>query len=90
MALLNSIHAFWSAYALYIKWEAASAIEERVCELLPALMLARVDGKSPVEYLSAKDQSFVRTSAIHLLHETPNTLHKFVRIIVAALQKERQ
>ena len=90
MALLNSIHAFWSAYALYIKWEAASAIEERVCKLLPALMLARVDGKSPVEYLSAEDQSFVRNSAIRLLHDTPNTLHEFVRIIVTALQKERQ
>lgn len=90
MALLNSIHAVWSAYALYIKWEAASAIEERVCELLPALMLARVDGKSPVEYLSAEDQSFVRNSAIRLLHDTPYTLHGFLRIIVAALQKERQ
>ena len=90
MALLNSIHAFWSAYALYVKWEAVSAIEERVCKLLPALMLARVDGKSPVEYLSVEDQSFVRNSAIRLLHVTPNTLHEFVRIIVTALQKERQ
>ena len=70
--------------------EAASAIEERLCELLPALMLARVDGKSPVEYLSAEDQSFVRNSAIRMLHDTPNTLHEFVRIILSALQKERQ
>ena len=51
-------------------------------------MLARVDGKSPVEYLSAANQSFVRNSAIRLLHDTPNTLHEFVRIIVTALQKE--
>ena len=85
MALLNSIHSFWNAYAHYIKWEAALAIEERVCKLLPALMLARVDGKSPVEYLNAEDQSFVRTSAIRLLHETPNTLHKFVRLIALSL-----
>ena len=90
VALLHRINAFWNAYALYVKWEAASAIEERVCKLLPALMLARVDGKSPVEYLNAEDQSFVGTSAIRLLHETPNTVHKFVRIIDTALQKERQ
>ena len=53
-------------------------------------MLARVDGKSPVEYLSAEDQSFVRTSAIRLLHDAPNTLREFVRNFVTALQKERQ
>jgi aminoglycoside phosphotransferase (APT) family kinase protein len=89
-AMLNSIHEFWNAYASHITWEAASKIQERICQLLPALMLARVDGKSPVEYLSTKDQSFVRTSAILLLHDKPHTLHEFVRIIVTALQKERQ
>jgi hypothetical protein len=85
MELLHSIHEFWNSYARYIKWEAASVIEERVCKLLPALMLARVDGKSPVEYLNTEDRSFVRTSAIRLLHDAPNTLHELVRIIVTAL-----
>ena len=32
-------------------WEPREALEARAAELLPALMLARVDGKSPVEYL---------------------------------------
>ena len=81
---------FWDSYHPFIAWEAAEELERRTCQLLPALMLARVDGKSPVEYLNAEDQSFVGTSAIRLLHETPNTVHKFVRIIDTALQKERQ
>ena len=31
---------------------AAAALEERAARLLPALLLARIDGKSPVEYLT--------------------------------------
>jgi len=34
-------------------WEAWPVLERRIAALLPALALARVDGKSPVEYLSA-------------------------------------
>ncbi len=36
--------------------------------LLPALMLARVDGKSPVEYLTAAGQAEVRARALGLLN----------------------
>ncbi len=44
-------------------------LEARAASLLPALLLARVDGKSPVEYLSEADKSFVRTAARALLLE---------------------
>lgn len=43
--------AFWSAYKAELRKLDALALEARVVTLLPALMLARVDGKSPVEYL---------------------------------------
>jgi aminoglycoside phosphotransferase (APT) family kinase protein len=50
--------AFWQCYEEEV---AASidtrALESRVARLLPMLMLARVDGKSPVEYLTAPQQS---------------------------------
>jgi hypothetical protein len=38
----------------------SSEIESRVGRLLLMLMLARVDGKSPVEYLDMARQQFVR------------------------------
>jgi len=36
-----------------VGWEPREALEERAARLLPGLFLARVDGKSPVEYLTA-------------------------------------
>lgn len=38
----------------------ASEVERRSARLLPMLMLARVDGKSPVEYLDSTQRQFIR------------------------------
>nr|MBX2836975.1 hypothetical protein [Gammaproteobacteria bacterium] len=43
------------------------ALETRICQLLPVLMLARVDGKSPVEYLSASEGDIVRQMALQYI-----------------------
>lgn len=43
--------ALVDAYRAHVQWEAWQALEARTAALLPGLMLARVDGKSPVEYL---------------------------------------
>lgn len=42
---------------------AAMAIEARVAHLLPMLLLARVDGKSPVEYLDSARREHIRRFA---------------------------
>jgi len=59
-------------------------LESRTANLLPALLLARVDGKSPVEYLSKSQQkNFVRKNAGYLLGKLPislNELCEFWRI----------
>ncbi|HKW30589.1 MAG TPA: aminoglycoside phosphotransferase family protein [Verrucomicrobiae bacterium] len=52
------IDGFWSAYQA---GRPSPEIELRVGRLLLMLLLARVDGKSPVEYLEAARQQFVRT-----------------------------
>ena len=39
-------------YLKQVDWEAPAAIETRTAHLLPGLFLARVDGKSPVEYVT--------------------------------------
>jgi len=65
--LLSCALHFWHAYSLFVSWEEVEALESRICRLLPALMLARVDGKSPVEYLSEDGQARVRSMAFPLI-----------------------
>jgi aminoglycoside phosphotransferase (APT) family kinase protein len=49
-------------------------LERRASSLLPALLLARVDGKSPVEYLDATGQQHVRSVARPLISSPPHQL----------------
>ena len=52
----------------YLKTFQDEGMEQRTAALLPALLLARVDGKSPVEYLvEDKDKNHVRTVARPLI-----------------------
>jgi 5-methylthioribose kinase len=44
--------ALAQAYLSRVDWEPAEAFEARCAALLPGLWLARIDGKSPVEYLT--------------------------------------
>ena len=53
------IAAFWRQY-LASSGKAAAEFEPRVLRLLPLLLLARVDGKSPAEYLDATRREFIR------------------------------
>ena len=49
-------------------WEPPHALESRAARLLPGLFLARVDGKSPVEYITTDaDRDRVRRAARALL-----------------------
>ena len=62
--LLAAFDALWSGYRARVDWEPASGLEDRVATMLPGLFLARVDGKSPVEYLTAAaDRDKVRRQA---------------------------
>src|SRR5882672_649397 len=75
-ALHESFSALTEAYFDSAVFEAREALEARTARLLPALLLARVDGKSPVEYLVGKseEQAFVRRIARAQLHDTPARL----------------
>jgi aminoglycoside phosphotransferase (APT) family kinase protein len=56
-------------------WEHADALEQRAAALLPGLLLARVDGKSPAEYLTLDAQkNFVREFAGRFLLAPPSRL----------------
>lgn len=66
--LLRGFDALRFAYLSAVTWEPVDGLEARTSRLLPGLLLARVDGKSPVEYLNKEsDRGFVRESAKLLL-----------------------
>ena len=69
-ALINCFDALARAYLRRVDWEPAEALERRAAALLPGLLLARVDGKSPVEYLTTEPQwRIVRRCASELLRQ---------------------
>jgi aminoglycoside phosphotransferase (APT) family kinase protein len=77
-ALRGAVLGFWAAYARHVGWEDVGALEARVAGLVPALMLARVDGKSPVEYLSEQGRTEVRAVALGMLEVPPGDLAALV------------
>ncbi len=77
--LIGAAETFWDAYASHVSWESSSELERRAANLLPALMLARVDGKSPVEYLSELDRDRVRKLAIPLVSTGPRKVSDVLR-----------
>ncbi|OGA17652.1 MAG: aminoglycoside phosphotransferase [Betaproteobacteria bacterium RIFCSPLOWO2_02_FULL_66_14] len=74
-ALLACFRALAEAYLPHVEWESPSSLEQRAASLLPGLLIARIDGKSPVEYLrAAEDKDRVRRIASALLRSPPSTL----------------
>ena len=72
---LRCFDALAGAYLRGVAWEKPDALEQRAAALLPGLFLARVDGKSPVEYITderCKDR--VRRVARALLADPPERL----------------
>jgi 5-methylthioribose kinase len=75
MRYLSCFDAFVSTYRCGLTWEAAAALEARTCHLLAGMLLARIDGKSPVEYLDAEtERARVRAFAKRFLLEPATQL----------------
>jgi hypothetical protein len=63
-AFLACFDRFVAAYLRGVSWEPRGSIESRIARLLPALLLARIDGKSPIEFdTSDRDKNRVRNTA---------------------------
>jgi aminoglycoside phosphotransferase (APT) family kinase protein len=72
---LGCFDALAESYLKGATWEPRPGLEARAAALLPGLLLARVDGKSPVEYVTAEaDKDKVRRVAGRFLTEAPETL----------------
>lgn len=73
---LACFDAMSGSYLAEVTWEAPTAVESRAASLLPGLFLARVDGKSPVEYVTDEmDKDRVRRCARPLLMAAPKQLY---------------
>ena len=72
--LHSSARMLVDGYARHIDWEPAPGLITRAAALLPLLALARVDGASPVEYLTPGQRGQVRNLARDLLARPALTL----------------
>ena len=69
-AYLDSFDLLSNTYLKAVTWEPATALEARTCDLLAGMLLARVDGKSPVEYLREDWQhALIRQQTIAWLNQ---------------------
>ena len=73
--------AFWNGYSRSVTWESADGLQSRVARLVPMLMLGRIDGKSPVEYLSGDNQDLVRRMATKLIRDPKPTISELLTFI---------
>ena len=82
--LLKSCRVFWHTYSGHIDWDSVDHFEKRLCRLLPALLLARVDSKSPVEYLLEDRKEKIRETSIPLIQHPVETLSSYLAHIAEA------
>lgn len=74
-ALVEAFSALKIGYFRNVTWENPVELDRRTADLLSALLLARVDGKSPVEYLTDESsREFVRKHAKAFLKSGSFTL----------------
>ncbi|MGH6962513.1 MAG: phosphotransferase [Dongiaceae bacterium] len=86
-AFLRCFAALADAYGAGVAWEAPVAVEGRAARLLPGLLLARIDGKSPVEYITeVGDKNMVRRVARSLLQAPPDRLDAILQVWRRALE----
>ena len=78
---------FWKSYSRSVGWEPLDGLEARVARLLPMLMLGRVDGKSPVEYLSDDNRDLVRRLATNLVLDPRPTICELLTVIRGELDQ---
>jgi hypothetical protein len=85
--LLRRAGSFMTTYVEHVDWEPPATLDARVAVLLPALMLARVDGKSPVEYLDEGERSRVRAATLGMIGAPRETTARALDDIRAAWGK---
>ncbi len=85
---LSAFDALHAAYFADARFEDRPGLEARTAGLLPALFLGRVDGKSPVEYITEEpEREMVRATALPLIAEPVTRLSEIREQWAQALKK---
>jgi 5-methylthioribose kinase len=84
---LTILREFWREYRLRLSQAVEShelaALEQRAVLNLAGCMLARVDGKSPVDYLSADQQAMVRHLSRRWLVQPPASIEAAADLVLS-------
>ena len=76
---LGLCDSFWQAYKAEIDFEDLTSLERRISQLIPMLLLARVGGKSPVEYLTKQTATEIRQAALSAINYQPETILQLIK-----------
>ncbi len=87
--LLDQAERFASTWLAHFPAAHRAGIEARTAALLPCLMLARVDGKSPVEYLSEINRQAVRDRAMPHILAPPSALVQLFDSLRSSISQDR-
>jgi aminoglycoside phosphotransferase (APT) family kinase protein len=80
-AYVGAFEALRQGYFSQADWESADALDRRTAGLLSAFLLARIDGKSPVEYIAdERRKEFVRAAARDFLSQSDLTLRDMAAV----------
>jgi hypothetical protein len=87
-AFLRTASLYWAAYrATAGSLATLPGLEERAARHTLGCLLARVDGRSPLEYLSDESRARQRRVVLELIGETPATVPGLIEIFGAKLNR---
>ena len=75
---INLSKQFITNYIDNLNWDEKDLFTKRFFQLLPLLILARVDGKSPVEYFTEKEKVITRSFALEILNKNQCNINNFI------------
>ncbi len=78
----NAAEVFWRTYVQ----NGGPASGSDTARHATACLLARVDGKSPLEYLTPREQARQRETALGLVGQTPGTVDELIQIFTGAME----
>ena len=75
----DAVREFWKALCIGLGPDATADFEAMTIRHVGGLMLARIDGKSPVEYIRDEEVKVkVREAAINILLDPPASMEKLI------------
>jgi 5-methylthioribose kinase len=85
----EAVREFWRSLVTQLENEPGREFEALTVRHLGGLMLARIDGKSSVEYICEESiKNGVRSVAKHLLHEQPRRLEEVIELVRAKCEEQ--